>query len=346
MAHEIDIYTPQDPRVIANDNSAVEKALRIPKLIDNELRITDTVAIDADDIPARAFFAVRKLRYVTHVSLVCEVPQEDISFKSAARYAKELTDVMGGVYINVQSNEMYVSNAAERFYYSPPSQYTPMIMLACYYLPRAPFALYVDEFVALLDKYFPFALPRKYGSGNDTCFELSKQGVEHFLEFIKKDSAPVWLANFPITHVLISDATRCANHDGFRVSRVALTMPADVWKYTEWQFALRRLLCGMMHLFDGFFAQLVPSDKQGVASWWWQGIPRECGMLFALGEPYRSLVTGDADSADLSEDPKYALYVSDNAPVIPNDLISAPQKRKNGAALSRSMFGVADRIPF
>ena len=348
MACEIDIYTPLDPVVMASENSAVEKALRVPRLIDNELLLDGTAAVDAADIPVRVFFAARGLRYVTHISLTREVPPEDISFKSALRFAKELADASGGVFIDPQSGDVIVGSDAVRFDYPLPSQYTPMITLACYYLPRAPFATYAGDFIALLDEFMPFALPRKYGSGTDACFELAKEGREHFAEFTKKESAPVWLAHFPLTHVLISDATRQGEHDGMRVSRVAITMPADVWNYTEWQFALRRLLDGVMRLFSGFFAQIVPADKQGVAAWWWQGIPRECGMLFAFGEPYRSLINADASSAaaDLSDTPEYSLYSADNAPLIPNNLISVPKKKKRGAIIARSAFGTADRIPF
>lgn len=346
MAHEIDIYTPLDPWVMASENSAVERALRQPRLIDNELLIDHSVAVECADIPARAFFAVRGLNYVTHIRLAREVSPDDISFKSAARFAGELANAAGGVSLDLQSGDVHIGEEAERFIYSPPSQYTPMLTLACYYLPRAPFEAYADEFVALLDKYLPFALPRKYGSGTEAAFELSEQGMEHFLDLLKKDNAPVWLGSFPVTHVLISDATRPAKNDSRRVSRVALTMPEDVWEYPEWQFALRRLLCCMMQLFDGFFAQVVPSDKQGVAAWWWQGIPRECGMLFAFGEPYRSLIAQGTGANDLSDDPRFSIYTDDDAPQIPVDLLSLPKKRKNGDALTRMAFTEADRIPF
>lgn len=346
LYHGIDVYTPHDPIAEAADNSSVEAALRLPKLIDNALITEDTRSVSMADIPTSVLFRCPGMRFVTHIGLASEEIAESGNLRSLRKFANELANAACGAVYDPATDSVFPGNTTGSYVFPTVGSYTPMLTIACHYLPTAPFSKHADEFVSMLEKNLPSALPHTYGSEDRTSFDLSVCGRHHFINFIKSEPAPVWYPHYPVTHVLISDATRPADAEGFRASRIALTVPVAVYEYDEWRFALRNVLGGMMHIFNGFFGQIVSSEKLGIAAWWWRGLPCETGYMFALGEPYLSLIPYDSAVRNLSDDPGYALFEQNSAPMIPKTLISFPKKQWRVMQSPRDAFGIAADIPF
>ena len=346
MFHGIDVYTPFDPVAVAESNSAVASALQIPKLIDNRLIAENAISVSMADIPAKVFFECPGIRYVTHIGLEHEETAESGNLRSLYKFANGLTNAADGIMLDLTTGSTVRGNEASAYDIPAVGTYTPMLTLSCHYLPRKPISAYADAFVSMLEKYLPAALPVAYGSKDEPEFIFESCGKQHLIEFLQNEPAPVWYSHAPVTHVLISDATRPADDsDELRVSRVAITLPEAVWKYDEWQFALRRVLCSMMQIFGGSFGQIVPSEKIGVAAWWWRGIPRETGYLFAVGEPDRSLIKCDPGAIDMSDDPNFSVFGQDSTPFIPVALVSVHKKKRLGGQVCRDMFTVAADIP-
>ena len=343
MAYGYRIFSPIEPQAAAAENASVESALRIPRLIDGELVIDEARTVSFGDIPANVLLTCPGIRCFFDIRLAGGEGSGG-NIKTVDRFARTLANALGGAAVAHDSGAVFIGENTAGYVIPPVNSATPMLTLSCHFMPSASFEKYAEAFVALLESCLPCALPVKYGQNDTPEFEFAAESKEHLIGFLKNTPAPVWYAHAPATHVLISDAVRPSECDGLRASRVAVTVSAAVWEYPEWQFALRRLLCGMMSLFDGFFGQIVPSEKLGVAAWWWQGLPSETGYIFAVGEPYRTLITDDGKN--ISDDPAFAVFDGDNAPQIPRELISFPRSGKHGDAVRRTGFTRADKIPF
>ncbi len=343
MAYGYRIFSPIEPQAAAAENASVESALRIPRLIDGELVIDEARTVSFGDIPANVLLTCPGIRCFFDIRLAGGEGSGG-NIKNVDRFAQTLANVLGGAAVANNSGTVFIGENTAGYVIPPVNSVTPMLTLSCHFMPSSPFEKYAAAFVSLLESGLPCALPVKYGQNDTPEFEFTATGKEHFIKFLESTPAPVWYAHAPVTHVLISDATRPSECAGLRASRVAVTISAAVWEYPEWQFALKRLLCGMMSLFDGFFGQIVPSEKLGVAAWWWQGLPSEAGYAFAVGGPYRSLITDIGKN--ISDDPAVALFDGDNAPQIPRELISFPRSGKHGDAVRRTGFTRADKIPF
>ncbi len=342
MPHKVSIYTPLSPVEAAADNAETEKALRLPRVTDNEIIRGDTVAIAPENIPMAVLLSCPALQYLIEAEL--SKPESDGSGNLAAlhRYAKRLADAAGGIAVFSDTSEIYIGNESERFLYPALNEYTPMLTLACFFEPRIAISEISEQLISLLEAYMPPALPSEYGVSEPPEHKyIGESKRAELTDFLKNEPAPVWYAHYPITHVLISDAARRTAAPGLRASRIALTLPLSVWEYTEWQMALKRLLCELMRLTNGFFGQIVPSDKLGVAAWWWQGIPSEVGYTFMLGEPYASLVSseGCVHRGGIN------IYTASQATLIPAELVSHSIKRRTSHVLCRHDIRAAASIP-
>ena len=345
VKYEVRIYTHNAPETLSTEDALVENALRLPQLIDNELSVDESVTVAPEDIPASVLFSSPGIRYMTRVRLAHDEEDRSGNLRAAGKFARNLTDALGGVMLIPGDPEPVISDRAERYVIPPINSYTPMLMLACYFMPTRPVSDFEEELVASFEEILPSALPELYGLSETPEFSYAECGREHFVNFLRTASAPVWYAHSPVTHVLISDATRSMDSKDFRASRIALTIPEAMWEYSEWQSALQRLLCRSMELFGGFFGQIVPCNRIGVAAWWWQGIPRELGFLCAFGEPYKSLIPDCSGEKNISDRSSLALFESGRMPLIPEELISEPNRRSGSASLRRSSFRPAKKNP-
>lgn len=328
MPNEIRIYTPRAPKAAASDDAAVESALRLPKLIDNEIIISESASVSPEDIPAAVLFACPGLRYLTRVSLACVNENDSGNLKAAEKFAKGLVDALDGAMLLPGSESPIVGSEAPKYVIPQINSYTPMLTLTCHFLPTDTNCYFAEELVSALEEILPAALPELYGTSDAPEFKYAEQGREHLINFLKTESAPVWYAHSPVTHLFISNAPQNTSSVRFRASRIALTVSAAAWKYDEWQSALHRLLCRLMSICHGFFGQIIESGKLGVAAWWWQGIPQELGYLSAFGEPYKSLIPDCSSEKNISEDPEIAVFDGDKPPRIPQELISVPLRRR------------------
>ena len=345
VKYEVRIYTHNAPEALSTEDALVENALRLPQLIDNELSVDESVSVAPEDIPASVLFSGPGLRYMTRVRLAHDEEDGSGNLRAAGKFARNLTDALGGVMLIPGNPEPVISDRAEKYVIPQINSYTPMLMLACYFIPSRPVSDLAEELVASMEEILPSVLPELYGLSDTPEFSYAECGREHFVSFLRTASAPVWYAHSPVTHVLISDATRSMDSKGFRASRIALTLPEAMWEYSEWQSALQRLLCRLMELFGGFFGQIVPCSRLGVAAWWWQGIPRELGYSCAFGEPYKSLIPDCSGDKNISDKSALALFESGHMPLIPEELISEPHRRSGSASLRRSSFRPAKKNP-
>lgn len=345
MTCEFTLYTVTDPKAAAADDSALESALNTPHLIDNSVLLGDAEPVSEADIPTKVLFSCCDITHAMHLALEHDEEPASGNYRSFRKFLANLVSASGGVAFCAATDEVITGENTHGYVYPSVNEYTPMLTVACFYMPDKPFSVYAERFVDGLAELLPFALPRTYGKSETPEYIYSDNKKQQLIDFLKNEQAPVWYATAPVTHVLISDATRKVSADGFRASRVALSVCASVWEYPEWRYALTRVLEFMMTLFDGFFAQIVPHEQLGTAAWWWQGIPKNTGYVFAVGKPYMPLIPDCGSEKNISKNDRFAMFDENALPIIPQELISFPKRGAHNRAITRNDFTPAALIP-
>jgi hypothetical protein len=161
------------------------------------------------------------------------------------------------------------------------------------------------EFLSLLERFLPEAMPRRYGLFEPPQHTYSKTGRRHFLNFLQEhqDEITVWYPHRPVLNVSL----RCSSdwgtrQQGFRTNLVEIGVEAIALEQPGWKVALHRFwraasqlirpFYGDVRILEGFirmggtFGSNVESDFHPVKGPWWTGIPRETGQAVVLGEPY------------------------------------------------------------
>ncbi len=345
MTCEFTLYTVTDPKAVAADDSALESALNTPHLIDNSVLLGDAEPVSEADIPTKVLFSCCDITHAMHLALEHDEEPASGNYRSFRKFLANLVSASGGVAFCAATDEVITGENTHVYVYPSVNEYTPMLTVACFYMPDKPFSVYAERFVDGLAELLPFALPRTYGKSETPEYIYSDNKKQQLIDFLKNEQAPVWYATAPVTHVLISDATRKVSADGFRASRVALSVCASVWEYPEWRYALTRVLKFMMTLFDGFFAQIVPHEQLGTAAWWWQGIPKNTGYVFAVGKPYMPLIPDCGSEKNISKNDRFAMFDENALPIIPQELISFPKHGAHNRAITRDDFTPAALIP-
>lgn len=168
-------------------------------------------------------------------------------------------------------------------------------------------------FLSLLQKSFPEALPKRYGTYEPPEHVFAKTGMAHLERFIAKnlEDFVVWYPNRPATGVsLQSPDPLGSGSQGFRTRLVEIEVECSVLGQPGWPEHLRNFWRQMTFLLSPFYGEIrteggyswcggsVMHDastalKQNYAStnrsWFWRGIPTKLGHAVVLGKTYQRL---------------------------------------------------------
>jgi hypothetical protein len=179
----------------------------------------------------------------------------------------------------------------------------------------------LDEFINLLDRMLPEALPKRYGLYEPPQNVLSETGIEHFLSFLQEhlDQVVVWYPHRPVTNVSIYCTSRWgATRHGFRTNYVRVGVEARALEQPGWNTALNdfwiaasqtiRPFYGDARTLKGFirrgatYGSDMETDFHPVKGPWWSGIPNAFGHAVVLGDPYLALWPRFKDVAQVTND--------------------------------------------
>lgn len=183
----------------------------------------------------------------------------------------------------------------------------------------------IGQFIDLLEKYMPDALPRRYGEFEPPQYKYAETGKVHLIDFLKRGSSPVWYATKPFTHMhfsiphiekekaeiikndLINKDINPQSYYGaamrkFRSGYIELQLLQDIFIQPDWNLAVKRLFIEIAKLLKPFYSEIIceqlgsmtgeqyiKMEKEGLfRSWWWRGIPRDLGYAVVLDKQYIS----------------------------------------------------------
>jgi|GEM_PF-1360953 len=279
--------------------------------------ISRSVSVEPEDIPDTIMQSLPGISYMTEINIE-PISAPDKIRNETLRLCKALAKEMKGVVEDLQDGIVKMPSGVKKISYdNPKGKNQPLISLIWYFEDVTFYkSKKIDQFVDLLEKYMPDALPRRYGEYEPPQNKYAETGKEHLIDFLKNESSPVWYAAKPFTHLFISvpdiekETQACLQNNLFqkdinpqsfygkaqlryRCGKIELQMLKEVFLQPDWNLAVKRLFLEMSKLLIPFYAEIIEErphmilQKSGlIRSWWWRGIPRDLGYAIILDEKY------------------------------------------------------------
>ncbi len=312
MSYDLNIWSRQK----------IETEQRIFNIDECIITIEESVIVENEDIPIDVMLSLSEIKYLTSLYLQPYTNEKKIVDK-AIKYAKKLAKEFGGVVENPQlANEAMLVNKRKTFTRATGDAEKISI---CWYMDcQQSLSNKLTEFIELLEKYLPQALPRRYGSFEPPQFKYSETGKEHLIKFLNDEHSPVIYCTKPITHIFLSDAhieNQRFERENYRCNRIEIELLKEAYLEPNWQFAIKRLFKEVAKLYKPFYAEIIDTEESRVCGWWWKGIPEKRGNPTIIGEPY----IGFFDTLPWENEIQTGLYYFENDILkvnIPRDLIS------------------------
>jgi hypothetical protein len=313
------------------------------------LTVDKSVVVENEDIPIDVMLSLSEIKYLTSFYLQPFTNDKTVIDK-VTRYVKKLAKEFDGVVENPQlKNGVLLVNKRKTF--TRATRDAEKVSICWYMDCQQSLSNQLADFIELLEKYFPQALPRRYGSFEPPQFKYSETGKEHLIRFLNDEHSPVIYCTKPITYIFLSDAyienQRFARED-YRCNKIEIELLKEAYLEPNWQFAIKRLFKEVGRLFKPFYAEIIDEEESLVCSWWWKGIPEKKGNPIIIGEPYSTLL-GKLPKENELETGLYYFESDVHKVKIPRELISKKKlfaKNKRGTGFFADNFNYAKQFPF
>lgn len=228
------------------------------------------------------------------------------------RAAEALASSAHGAIVDVQTDTIATPSGVRRFVRSAADEVVDALELSWFSTYEAMRSRnWLDEFVRLLERELPEALPVRYGQYEPPPYRLRELGRDHLIDFLEQEYVDpsrlgfaIWYPQRPVLDVSLSLGAGPSRH-GWRSHRVTIGVEAALLRQPGWATALQRIWRNIARLTRAFYAdvrtlrnqrpgggtygQMLAADHHPVCSCFWAGIPTDGGNAVALGEPYLSL---------------------------------------------------------
>lgn len=267
--------------------------------------------VESEDIPEGVNTAPVGVEHMTELSLEPTAAPRT-AYALLRRTAKALASSAHGAVLDLQTDTMATPTGVRRFVRSAAGEVLDALELSWFSTYEAMRSRnWLDEFLRLLERELPEALPVRYGQYEPPPYRLRELGREHLVDFLAQEYVDpsklgfaVWYPQRPVLDVHLSLGAGPSRH-GWRSHRITIGVEAAVLRQPGWATALQRIWRRIAHLTRTFYAdvrtlrnqrpggsnylQELAADHHPVCSWFWAGIPRDGGVAVALGEPYLAL---------------------------------------------------------
>jgi hypothetical protein len=162
-----------------------------------------------------------------------------------------------------------------------------------------------EQFLNLLERLLPEALPKRYGSYEPPQHVYAQTGKEHFLKFLDENlhDTTVWYPHRPIVSVHLSLPSPLGAYKlGFRTNHLKIELEKDALSEPGWATNIRRFwekapvfirpIYGDVRVLGKYKwmgASVSAGQEHPVKAWWWAGIPERLGNAVVLGDVYQKL---------------------------------------------------------
>ena len=287
--------------------------------------ISRPVDVDPEDIPDEIMRALPGVAYLTEITIEPISAPENVR-KETLRLCKALAREMKGAVEDPQEDAIQLPSGAKKVSSGGVTgKDRPVISLIWNFDDTTTFyqSNTIDQFVNVLERYMPDALPRRYGEYEPPKHKFAETGKDHLITFLKTVNPPLVLySSKPFTYLDISvpkieKETRDCMQSGlvhkeinpqsyygramaeYRCGQIELQMYQDVFLQPDWNLAVKRLFIEVAKTLKPFCAEIIAQPGAGTAkdimkmlkkglarTWYWRGIPRNLGYAIMLDEPY------------------------------------------------------------
>lgn len=189
MSYDLNIWSRQK----------IETEQKVFNIDEYVITIEESVIVENEDIPIDVMLSLSEIKYLTSFYLQPYTNEKKILDK-AIKHAKKLAEEFDGVVENPQhANEVMLVN--KRKTYTRATRDAEKILICWYMDCQQSLSNQLAEFIELLEKYFPQALPRRYGSFEPPQFKYSETGKEDLIRFLNDENSPVIYCTKPITYI-------------------------------------------------------------------------------------------------------------------------------------------------
>ena len=283
-----------------------------------QIVVSASAQVFPEDVPEELARMLPGIGYLTELNL------EPISAPKSARkllrtVSRRLARGAHGVILDPQTDTLATPTGVKRYRQQPRDERFSILALSWWFTDGPLLtSAGLGEFIDLLERMLPEAMPRRYGLYEPPQHLYSEAGKECFLSFLWDHPAEivVWYPHRPVMGVSILGSPRWGmTPQGFRANTVSIEIEAKALEQPGWATALDRFwraasqriqpFYGDIRTLDGFvrmggsYGSDMDTDFHPVKGPWWIGIPRACGHAAVLGEPYLALWPSFVEAAQI-----------------------------------------------
>lgn len=259
------------------------------------LTVDGPYAIDPEDIDESYRHLLAACRY--GVTICCTGSREN--FDDLERMKHEILGRnLGAVLVDTQIGVAAVEGK-EIAYPAQTARKQPDAAISIYFEDGHTFeARLFDQFLNLLQRHIPKAMPRRYGPKEPLEYKLKDHGLDHFRAQWRKNPALAWQPNAPFAWVstaIPNDrrdfAVRHGAHSPFlrhyRCCLIELRAQSRLCYDAALLRRARDFLADAAILTHAFYSEIRIGSPQ--TAWWWRGIPAGKPIVVVAGPPYLNL---------------------------------------------------------
>lgn len=278
-----------------------------------QLVVNPSDALLPDDIPDEVAALLPGIAHRTELNL--EGQPTDKARQLLLATAKAIAKSSHGIIQDPQDDSLLTPAGVKRFVPPKTEKTFPLLHLSWWFLTDAlgtPDGR--NDFLTLLERFLPEALPKRYGLWEPPQHHYEKTGKPHLLDFMQQHLAEsiVWYPHRPVADLHIAyPETLGPSRLGFRTRLLEIQVESAVLSQPGWQNTLRTLWRRMTPLLAPIYAEVrtvhgyvrmgatigrPASDfmtgqnyPTTTRSWFWRGIPRTLGHAVVLGKEYQPL---------------------------------------------------------
>lgn len=262
-------------------------------------------SVEPEDVPQQAS------ELLPGLSVLVECSLEPVSAPKAAQSrlkaaALAVSGELAGLVEDPQESSLKSPRTSKRFIKPKREERITVLYLSWWYL-NSPLrsVMGVSELLAILRKYLPEAIPRRYGLWEPPQHKTSESGLSALAEFIAMniDNTPVLYPARPVVDIHVADCNGLEHPRlGFRSNFFEIGIEASALDQPGWEHASKLLWRNISKFLQPFYGEArfqsgyimrgaatvsdIQTDVHPVRSWFWRGIPSKPGIAVVLGHPY------------------------------------------------------------
>lgn len=273
-----------------------------------QIVVSSSVQVLSEDVPEDVAPLIPGISYLAELNLE-PIGAPKRAHKLLGTVSRHLGRAAHGVVLDPQTDTVLTPAGVKR--YRPQRRDERLSILSLpWWFTEGPLLTEAGryEFVSLLERALPEALPKRYGLFEPPQHRYSETGREHFLGFLREhlDEVIVWYPHRPVANVSISCSSQWgATRQGFRTNYVTVDVEAKALDQPGWATALDRFWRAASRAIQPFYGDVrtlrgfarmgatygtdMETEFHPVKGPWWIGIPRVLGHAGVLGAPYVAL---------------------------------------------------------